>query len=201
MTSTEKRPTMQGNWQESVEYAGFYMRMVAMVIDSAAILLPLSFLFAGLYAFWWDGANFGEREAALIMSAQDNPEQAEAVIAQLIAEGKLRRWLVENLIFTLSSGGLIIAAWYYLSATPGKMLLGMKLVDADTGHAPSLRQNIVRYFGYFVSMLPFMLGFLFVARDGRKQGWHDKMANTVVVYKRSLPADLAGLTRSREDDG
>lgn len=199
MTNPEQETAAGKNWQESVEYAGFYMRMVAMVIDSVAIMLPLSFLFAGLYALWWGGANFGEEEAALIMSAQGNPEQAQAVVAQLIGAGHLRRWLLENLIFTLASGGLIIAAWYYLSATPGKMLLGMKLVDADTGHAPSIRQNIIRYLGYFVSMLPCMLGFLFVAWDSRKQGWHDKMANTVVVYKRSLPAALADLTRSKEE--
>src|SRR5688500_6394706 len=142
MTSIERINATQENWHESVQYAGYYMRMVAMIIDSAAILLPLSFLFAGLYASWWGGANFGEEEAALILSAQDNPERAEAVIAQLIAEGKLRRWLIEILIFILASGGLIIAAWHYLSATPGKMLLGMKLVDADTGHSPSIRQNI-----------------------------------------------------------
>lgn len=199
MTSTEKQTATPENWQESAEYAGFYARMMAMVIDSVAIMLPLSFLFAGLYAFWWGGANFGEEEAALILSAQGDPKQAEMVIAQLAEGGHFSRWLLENVIFTLGSGGVIIAAWYYLSATPGKMLLGMKLVDADTGHAPTLRQNIIRYLGYFVSTVPFMLGFLFVAWDKRKQGWHDKMANTVVVYKRSLPAALADLTRSREE--
>lgn len=199
MTNAEEKLTTQENWQESVEYAGFYIRMVAMVIDSAAIMLPLSVVFAGLYAIWWGGPNLGEKEMALIMSAQGNPVRTEEVIAQLIAAGHLRRWVMENLIFMLASGGLVVAAWYYLSATPGKMLLGIKLVDADTGHSPSLRQNIIRYLGYFVSILPCMFGFVVVAWDKHKQGWHDKMANTVVVYKRSLPAALIDLTRSKEE--
>ena len=46
-------------------------------------------------------------------------------------------------------------------------------------------QLIGRYLGYYVSTIPLMLGFLWVAFDARKQGWHDKMANTVVIRKRA----------------
>ncbi|MEO8407836.1 MAG: RDD family protein, partial [Oxalobacteraceae bacterium] len=35
--------------------------------------------------------------------------------------------------------------------------------------------------GYFVSALPFCLGLIWVGLDKRKQGWHDKLAGTVVV--------------------
>jgi uncharacterized RDD family membrane protein YckC len=47
-----------------------------------------------------------------------------------------------------------------------------------------------RYFAYFVSTIPFCLGFLWVAFDKRKQGWHDKLAHTVVV--RAAREDAAG---------
>jgi len=40
---------------------------------------------------------------------------------------------------------------------------------------------IGRYFAYYISILPFMLGFVWVAIDSKKQGWHDKMAGTLVV--------------------
>jgi uncharacterized RDD family membrane protein YckC len=41
--------------------------------------------------------------------------------------------------------------------------------------------SIIRYAGYFVSMIPFCGGFLWIGFDRRKQGWHDKMANSVVI--------------------
>ncbi|MBT7951278.1 MAG: RDD family protein [Gammaproteobacteria bacterium] len=79
----------------------------------------------------------------------------------------------------------VILFWVYKSATPGKMALKLKIVDANTGGKPSTGQLIGRYFGYYVSMLPFMLGIIWVGFDGRKQGWHDKLAGTVVVKNNS----------------
>ncbi len=38
-----------------------------------------------------------------------------------------------------------------------------------------------RYLGYFASTIPLCLGFLWIAFDKRKQGWHDKLAGTVVI--------------------
>ncbi len=44
------------------------------------------------------------------------------------------------------------------------------------------RSSFVRYLAYFVSLVPLGLGYLWVALDKRKQGWHDKIAGTVVIY-------------------
>jgi len=75
----------------------------------------------------------------------------------------------------------IIAFWMWCAATPGKLLLDMEIVDARTGGIPTLGQWVIRYLGYFVSIIPFGLGLLWVAFDKNKQGWHDKMAKTMVV--------------------
>ncbi|MEK7402143.1 MAG: RDD family protein, partial [Gemmatimonadota bacterium] len=75
----------------------------------------------------------------------------------------------------------VIAFWVYRSATPGKMATRTRLVDATTGGTPSTKQCVVRYLGYFVSIAGFFAGFLWIAFDRRKQGWHDKLAGTVVV--------------------
>jgi uncharacterized RDD family membrane protein YckC len=82
----------------------------------------------------------------------------------------------------------VIVFWIYKSATPGKMIFGAKIVDADTGGALTTGQAIGRYFAYYVSLLPLCLGFLWVAFDARKQGFHDKLAGTVVVRKRRSAA-------------
>jgi len=63
------------------------------------------------------------------------------------------------------------------------MIVRAKIVDARTGGKPSTGQLIGRYFGYYLSMIPLFLGFIWVAFDKRKQGWHDKLAGTVVIRR------------------
>lgn len=75
----------------------------------------------------------------------------------------------------------ILAFWNYRQATPGKMLFGLKIIDARTGTRPSIGQFIVRYLMYIVCVLPLGLGLIWVAFDKRKQGWHDKVARTAVI--------------------
>ena len=64
------------------------------------------------------------------------------------------------------------------------MLIRAKIVDAETGGPITRRQAVVRYLGYYVSLFGLGLGFFWVGWDRRKQGWHDKLAGTVVVRSR-----------------
>jgi uncharacterized RDD family membrane protein YckC len=75
----------------------------------------------------------------------------------------------------------ILTFWVYKSATPGKMLFKLKIVDAESGGPPGTGQLIGRYLGYYVSTIPLMMGIIWVAFDERKQGWHDKLAKTLVI--------------------
>ena len=74
-----------------------------------------------------------------------------------------------------------ICFWAFWQATPGKMAISARVVNASTGDPASIGQLIGRYFGYFLSAIPLCLGFIWVGLDPRKQGWHDKLAGTVVV--------------------
>jgi uncharacterized RDD family membrane protein YckC len=76
----------------------------------------------------------------------------------------------------------IVVFWMARQATPGKMVFKIRIADATTLQAPSRRQDIGRYLAYFVSIFCLGLGFLAIAMDKRKQGWHDKIAGTVVIY-------------------
>jgi uncharacterized RDD family membrane protein YckC len=57
-----------------------------------------------------------------------------------------------------------------------------RIVDANTYGPPSTGKLVGRYFAYLASIIPLFLGFLWIAFDKRKQGWHDKLAGTVVVH-------------------
>ncbi|HZM37005.1 MAG TPA: RDD family protein [Burkholderiales bacterium] len=114
----------------------------------------------------------GSRFVAFIIDAL----LAFVVIGPLALFG-LRGFLFEALLPALA----VLAFWRRYGATPGKMAVGARIVDAKTGGAPSTGRLIARYAAYLVSMLPLFLGFAWIAIDRRKQGWHDKIAGTVVI--------------------
>ena len=87
------------------------------------------------------------------------------------------------LVNWVSPAVVTIVFWLYKSATPGKMMLGLKVVHSDTGEPLSLGQAIGRYLGYIVAMIPLFIGFVWVGFDKKKQGWHDKLANSIVIKK------------------
>jgi uncharacterized RDD family membrane protein YckC len=78
----------------------------------------------------------------------------------------------------------ILLFWMFKSATPGKMLISAVIVDAETGKEPKLWQFLVRLLGYGLSTLALGFGYLWIAFDPRNQGWHDKLARTVVVRRK-----------------
>ena len=115
---------------------------------------------------------FGRRLAAFAIDAL----VLFVMIAPLELFG-LRGFFVEALLPAIA----VLVFWRLYGATPGKMAVSAKIVDARTGGAPATLRLVVRYAGYLVSTLPFFLGFAWIAIDRRKQGWHDKIAGTLVI--------------------
>jgi len=71
--------------------------------------------------------------------------------------------------------------WSLVGYSPGKALLGLRIVRQD-GRPISVGRAIVRYLGYWVSAIPLFLGFIWILFDRQHEGWHDKLANTHVIY-------------------
>ncbi len=93
-----------------------------------------------------------------------------------------------QLISWVAGVAFVLVFWQILSATPGKLLFSARIVDARTGGKPTFGRFIIRYLGYVVSTLFLGLGFLWVAWDPQKRGWHDMLAGTLVVRpRRGLP--------------
>ena len=139
--------------QNDLEYVGFWPRVGASIIDTI-ILLPI---ITPLLVFIYGWGYYTDPERAFVAGPADF----------------LISWVLPALV--------VIAFWLYRQATPGKMVVGARVVDAETGGALSTGQAVGRYLGYFVSMIPLFLGIIWVAFDPKKQGWHDTLAGTVVV--------------------
>lgn len=147
---------------ENVQYAGFWDRFMAFLVDSlvqALLLAPL--LWFLLKADWLAAA--GDPFAFVEMMGGTLSSPMGYVI---------------NYGFPLL---YFVLFWKYKSATPGKLMLDMAVVDADTGGRPSAARLVVRYLGYYVNILTCFIGFFWIVFDKRKQGLHDKMARTVVI--------------------
>ena len=136
------------------EYVGFWKRLLAFVIDMLIILVITVPLLLAIY-----GREYLE-------------------LAQQGGFAGFWDFMIQVVLPTIA----VILLWKYRGATPGKMAISARIVDAKTGGTPSTGRLVARYFGYIASMLPFFIGFLWIAFDRRKQGFHDKIAGTLVVY-------------------
>jgi uncharacterized RDD family membrane protein YckC len=133
------------------EYVGFWARVGASIIDTILVMVICFPLVTWIY-----GRDYWS-STALVQGPADF----------------LINWVLPAIA--------VLLFWIYRQATPGKMAISARIVDAQTGGRPSNGQLVGRYFAYYLSMLPLFLGFIWVAFDPRKQGWHDKLAGTVVV--------------------
>jgi uncharacterized RDD family membrane protein YckC len=102
---------------------------------------------------------------------------AFVVLAPLAVLG-LKGVLVEAVL----PAAALLFFWRAYGATPGKMAVSARIVDARSGAPPPLARLAVRALAYLISGLPLFLGFVWIAIDRRRQGWHDKIAGTMVVY-------------------
>ena len=138
----------------SQEYAGFWIRFAAALIDTLVFMLVFSIPLALIYGSdYWTSQD-------LVYGFWD--------------------------IFFTYIAPIVATVWFWTKylGTPGKMALRLRVVDAHSGNAISTPQAIGRYLGYYASMLPLFLGFIWIGIDKKKQGFHDKLAGTVVVRDR-----------------
>lgn len=90
-------------------------------------------------------------------------------------------WIaVTGVLSFLFVGSYYVFFWSLIGQTPGKMIMGLRVVSVD-GSPVSVWQSLRRFVGYLISFILF-LGYLWILADDRRQGWHDKIASTFVVY-------------------
>jgi uncharacterized RDD family membrane protein YckC len=153
-------------------YGGFWRRFFAFLIDKIIIYaLSINICVVAIFAV---GLGSDMRE---IMSS--TPQEISGRIGAFMSLCIFLSLLADMVYFTLFHG--------ISGQTPGKMLLRLQVVAAS-GAPITTGTAFLRWVGYLISGFFFCLGFLWIAFDRKKQGWHDKIAMTSVIYKQKTPA-------------
>ena len=142
------------------EYAGFWIRFVAYLIDAVILV----------FAYWVFNAIWG------LASGKGMFGGSTDVFA--LATGT--DWLLGIIVFFLIGIAYLVCFWGWRGQTPGKMIMRVKVLRTD-GSEIGWGIAVFRYLGYVISGLLFGLGYFWVAFDVDKRGIHDKIADTAVV--------------------
>jgi uncharacterized RDD family membrane protein YckC len=143
-------------------YGGFWRRGVALLIDKF-ILYIIYFILITLELRIFPSSPYTR-----------HPDMAG------IGSSMTGRFLLGHCIISLIIGMAYFTYFHgAIGQTPGKILLKLRVVGI-TGKKLTYGSAFLRWIGCIIASLPLFLGFLWVAFDSKKQGWHDKIAGTVV---------------------
>lgn len=148
----------------SLQPAGFGLRLLASLIDSVILMLPLLLL--------------------LTFAAQSETLQAALpwVFATLLY------------IFASPAIFYTILTTHYVNGTPGKLLVGMIVTDEEGNHLRLTRNIFRHTIGYVFASMLFCIGYVNIITDPNKQGWHDKAAGSkVLITTNRWPLGLLSL--------
>jgi uncharacterized RDD family membrane protein YckC len=155
-----------------IRYAGFWIRVLATLIDAIIVSVPLLIVFfvveGSTVSSYANCVNNAAATGTLVITCQGS-------FISSIGYFELIGIAVELAYFVI--------LWSRFGGTLGQRLLGLHVVDAATGQNIGIGRAIGRFVGYVISGVALDIGLIWVAFDPRKQGWHDKIASTFVVRK------------------
>jgi uncharacterized RDD family membrane protein YckC len=160
--------------------AGGVRRLAAFLVDLVLItpaLVALAWSWVQVFEIEVPASNLPLYEILVQLYAREDP---------MVLGGGLVLALLAGLYFL--SGHLLLAG------SPGMRLLGLALVDED-GATPGVARCAARVATSLLAGAYFLLGFIWIAFDGSRQGLHDKVAQTWVIRKRNLTTATSPVTQ------
>lgn len=148
-----------------VQYAGFWIRFLAIILDGLILGVVLSPITFGIFALMGATASFANNA--------DDPARAMAVVfpAFFLAFGLgvIAKWLYEALLTSSSK-----------QATIGKMACGLRVTDLQ-GRRLTFARATGRFFAKYISSMTLLIGYIMAGITERKQALHDFIAGTYVL--------------------
>ena len=138
------------------EYAGFWIRFIAIIIDAILLALirwPVAFILGDAMGYHYNTS---------FVHVNIN--------------------LAGTVSFAIGIAYFVLMETSEKQATIGKMVFGLKVIDQD-GKRLNASKALIRYLSKFVSAIILLIGFIMAGFDSKKQALHDKIAGTFVVYK------------------
>ena len=159
---------MEDHYYEEAEYAGFWLRLAAYLIDGLIVNVALYILFA-IFGISYFSSFVGSE---MLETGEPDPE----VIAGMFSS------MATMMLIS------VVGTWLYFAlqessdaqATLGKRAVRVRVTDID-GEKISFARATGRYFGKIISSMIFMVGFIMAGFTERKQALHDMMASTLVL--------------------
>ena len=166
-------PPAQAGWQApaarpGVAYAGFWLRVVAFIIDG------LLLYFVSMILFLPFAASTGMGMRGMMTGRPPDPQAIFPMIHAL-----LRLALLRTILNWLYYALLESSAW---QATLGKKALGLEVTDLD-GNRISFGRATGRFFAKIISSIILGIGYLMAGFTEKKQALHDILAGTLVIRK------------------
>lgn len=164
--------------QEGPRYGDVYERGLAAALDVTLIFFLLSWVFdriaKGLYA----GVDTS------ILQTIDPKAGVVTLFQQLWEAHLIQLWSMNFFIQVGLIGLFYVTFQIAYGTTPGRWLLGLKVVHHATHEPVKPWRYVLRYLAYMVSCMPLMLGVLWANFNKKRRTWHDYIAGTVVISTR-----------------
>lgn len=165
-------------------FATFQDRTIASMLDVGLIYLLLKEVFAIISQRVFVHMDIAAYEAALMNAPAKLTltDEVRYAVEAAYETGILELWLLNSFLQSLLIGALLVFSWQKFHLTPGKYIMGLEFAGKNGEGKPSLRQYLLRFAGYYISMPVFMIGFAVLGFDKKKRAVHDHIAGTTVIY-------------------
>lgn len=158
VATDSSRPALLG------QYAGFVTRLIAWTIDQLIVAIVITGAVAAT-TFLLQAFHINELLARWL-------GLGDVTTTITVVVGVVTAVLVPLVYY--------IGFWMLAGQTIGKWIMGVRIVRTN-GQRLGFGASLLRYIGYVVSAI-LLLGYLWILIDDRRQGFHDKLARTFVVY-------------------
>ncbi|MBX2913945.1 MAG: RDD family protein [Cyclobacteriaceae bacterium] len=157
----------------NTNYAGFWLRFVAVIIDGIILWVIQSFIFVPILA----AMGLGFAGAAETMDFSD-PEQAAGMFASIMA--LMGGYWILSITLNVIYHTLMEASKFQGSV--GKLALGLRVTDLQ-GNKLDFVKALVRNLCKLISNFTILIGYIMAGFTEKKQALHDMIASTLVLKK------------------
>lgn len=162
-TKTPKKNRQKTSTAPIIHYASFWSRALAFTTDIFMIGLPIALIIIALFGY--DQTHTAGGMDVLLQNKEALKNPPNPLVS-----------LVQILLFML----VTVVLWHKGGQTPGKKLARVRVVDAVTLKRASYAKLIVRFIGYFISLIT-LGGFLVGLIRKDNKALHDLISGTCVI--------------------